>query len=80
VELGLAAEAPPDATETAETTTTAVAPDAIPFADSLCHACAKLRHVRTATSTYMLCTALATKYPRQPVVACPAFSARSDGR
>jgi hypothetical protein len=81
---GFASGAPPDAAATtaATTTTTAtpVAPDALPFADSLCHACANLRLVRTATSTYMLCTALATKYPRQPVVACPAFSARNDGR
>jgi hypothetical protein len=54
-------------------------PEALPFADSLCHACAKIRHVQSATSTFLLCTALAIKYPRQPVVACPAFSARGDG-
>jgi len=46
---------------------------ALPFPDSLCHRCANRRVVETKTSTFVMCTALATKYPRQPVLACPAF-------
>ena len=47
--------------------------DAVPFPESLCHRCANRRTVETKTSKFLLCTALATKYPRQPVLACPAF-------
>jgi len=39
----------------------------------MCHRCANRRIVETKTSTFVMCTALATKYPRQPVLACPAF-------
>jgi hypothetical protein len=44
-----------------------------PFPDSLCHRCANRRYVRTKTSTFVMCTALPVKYPRQPVLACEAF-------
>jgi hypothetical protein len=44
-----------------------------PFPDSLCHRCAARRYVRTKTSTFVMCTALPDKYPRQPVLTCPAF-------
>jgi len=50
-------------------------PDALPFPASLCHRCANRRPVVTKTSTFLLCTALTTKYPRQPIVQCPAFEA-----
>jgi hypothetical protein len=30
--------------------------------------------VRAARSTFVLCTALAMKYPRQPVLSCAAFT------
>jgi hypothetical protein len=45
-----------------------------PFPESLCHRCAACRHVRGRHSTFVLCTALPEKYPRQPVLACPAFT------
>ncbi len=44
-----------------------------PFPDSLCHRCASLRRVNGANSTFLMCTALEVKYPRQPVVKCQAF-------
>jgi hypothetical protein len=47
--------------------------DALPFPESLCHRCANCRAVATKTSTFLMCTVLPTKYPRQPVLACPAF-------
>jgi hypothetical protein len=46
--------------------------------ESLCLACAARRLVRTRSSAFVLCTALAVKYPRQPVSACPAFRPRRD--
>lgn len=44
-----------------------------PFPDSLCHTCVAHRYVPTRTSTFIQCTALPVKYPRQPVEACPAY-------
>jgi hypothetical protein len=35
--------------------------------------------VRARASTFLMCTALDVKYPRQPVGACPAFRARDTG-
>ncbi len=49
--------------------------DALPFPDSICHRCANNRTVATKTSKFLLCTALTTKYPRQPILKCPAFEA-----
>ena len=49
--------------------------DTLPFPDSICHRCASSRTVATKTSKFLLCTALTTKYPRQPIVKCPAFEA-----
>jgi hypothetical protein len=46
-----------------------------PFPASLCHGCAARRYVRTRSSTFVLCTALPEKYPRQPVLRCAAFTA-----
>jgi hypothetical protein len=46
-----------------------------PFAESLCHACAGRRYVPARASTFVMCTRLEEKYPRQPVRACAAFSA-----
>jgi hypothetical protein len=48
--------------------------DAVPFPHSLCHRCAALKLVKGAHSTFLMCTALPNKYPRQPVSSCPAFS------
>src|SRR3982750_1768110 len=44
-----------------------------PFADSLCWGCANRREVRGARSVFLMCEGLPVKYPRQPVVTCPAF-------
>jgi hypothetical protein len=44
-----------------------------PFASSLCHQCAARRLIPGRNSSFIMCTALPEKYPRQPVVACPAF-------
>jgi hypothetical protein len=46
------------------------------YPDSLCHACAACRYVHARASTFVLCSALEAKYPRQPVRACAAFRAR----
>jgi hypothetical protein len=46
-----------------------------PFADSLCWRCANHRVIGGARSLFLKCEALAVKYPRQPVTACPAFRA-----
>ena len=51
----------------------------LPFPDSLCHDCAHLRYVRTATTTFLLCHALPDKYPPQPVRACLVFARRAQG-
>lgn len=53
------------------------APGSLPFPHSQCHGCAARRYVVTKTSTFVLCTALEDKYPRQPVSACPAFRPRA---
>ena len=51
---------------------------ALPFPESLCHRCAAPpRYVRTARSVFVLCPVLPTKYPPQPVRACPHFRPRS---
>jgi hypothetical protein len=47
-------------------------PTAPPFPKSLCHTCAARRYVAGRASTFVMCTALAEKYPRQPVVVCEA--------
>lgn len=44
-----------------------------PFPQSLCHRCQALRLVEGARSTFLMCSALPTRYPPQPVVRCPAF-------
>jgi hypothetical protein len=44
-----------------------------PFAESLCWRCVNHREINTARSTFVLCSALAVKYPRQPVRTCSAF-------
>jgi hypothetical protein len=49
-----------------------------PFPDSLCHRCAGRRYVPARASTFIMCTVLDVKYPRQPVRACAAFRARED--
>ena len=45
-----------------------------PFPQSLCHRCAALKVVKGAQSTFLMCTVLAEKYPRQPVLQCAAFT------
>jgi hypothetical protein len=47
--------------------------DAVPFPDSVCHRCANSRVIATRTSTFLLCTVVAVKYPRQPVSDCAEF-------
>ncbi|HXU62727.1 MAG TPA: hypothetical protein VN962_13550 [Polyangia bacterium] len=47
--------------------------EALPFPESICHRCANSRVISTKTSDFLMCTALPTKYPRQPVLHCPAF-------
>jgi len=44
-----------------------------PFAESLCWRCANHRPIPAARSVFIMCTALPTKYPRQPIAACPSF-------
>jgi len=44
-----------------------------PFPESLCWRCLAHREIKAARSTFVLCTALAVKYPRQPVRTCSAF-------
>jgi hypothetical protein len=44
-----------------------------PFAESLCWRCAHHREIKAARSTFVMCTALSVKYPRQPVRSCAAF-------
>jgi hypothetical protein len=51
-------------------------PDAVPFPDSICHRCANSRAIATKTSQFLLCTVLASKYPRQPVLDCAEFKLR----
>jgi DNA-nicking Smr family endonuclease len=53
-----------------------LAPD-LPFPDSLCHGCVAHRIVPGKASAFILCTALAVKYPPQPQRACAAFRAPS---
>ena len=45
-----------------------------PYARSLCWRCAHHRAVKAARSSFVMCTALPVKYPRQPVASCAAFS------
>jgi hypothetical protein len=45
-----------------------------PFGESLCWRCVHHREIKAARSTFVMCTALPVKYPRQPVTACVAFS------
>lgn len=44
-----------------------------PFPQSLCHRCKAVKLVKGANSTFLMCTALEVKYPRQPVLDCLAF-------
>ncbi len=44
-----------------------------PYPESLCWRCAHHRVVNGARSVFVMCSALAVRYPRQPVAACPAF-------
>ena len=46
----------------------------LPYPESLCHRCAHRRYVQGRASTFVMCTALPEKYPRQPVIQCPAYS------
>jgi hypothetical protein len=48
----------------------------LPFSTSLCHSCVASRYVKTATSTFILCSTLPNKYPPQPVQQCVAFRER----
>ena len=41
--------------------------DVLRFPESICHRCANSRTVATKASKFLLCGALAAKYPRQPV-------------
>jgi hypothetical protein len=50
-----------------------------PFADSLCWRCTNHRPIRAARSTFVMCAALAVKYPRQPVLTCPGFQSVAPG-
>lgn len=52
------------------------APAPLPFPTSLCHRCTALRLVPGKNSTFLQCTALAQKYPPQPVRTCAAFETR----
>jgi hypothetical protein len=52
--------------------------DGTPFAESLCWRCRACREIKAARSTFLMCTALAVKYPPQPVRACAAFRERSE--
>lgn len=56
------------------------APSPLPFPTSLCHACRALRLVTGKRSTFLQCSALAQKYPPQPVRSCAAFVARDAPR
>ncbi|MFT3840583.1 MAG: hypothetical protein QM723_26580 [Myxococcaceae bacterium] len=47
--------------------------DETPFPNSLCHRCQHVKQVKTKTSVFLMCTALPDKYPRQPVLQCPAY-------
>ena len=51
-------------------------PAPLPFPTSLCHRCAALRLVAGKRSTFLQCSALAEKYPPQPVQSCAAFVAK----
>jgi uncharacterized protein (TIGR00290 family) len=44
-----------------------------PWRDSLCPRCSAGRRIDGRNSTFLMCTALPDKYPRQPVLACIAF-------
>ena len=51
-----------------------------PFPDSLCHRCAAPpRYIESARQqVFILCPLLPSKYPPQPVRACPMFSPRAE--
>jgi len=51
-----------------------------PFPTSLCHRCGACRYVEGKASVFVLCSALAVKYPPQPVVRCAAFREREGER
>jgi hypothetical protein len=49
-----------------------------PRLGSLCERCDFCRKVRGRQSTFLMCTALSEKYPRQPVLECAAFRAATE--
>ena len=49
----------------------------LPHAESLCHRCAAVRYVRGKNTLFVRCTALAVKYPPQPVRSCAAYRERT---
>jgi hypothetical protein len=48
----------------------------VPYESSLCHTCAARRYVQGRATLFVLCGALETKYPPQPVRRCAAFTPR----
>jgi hypothetical protein len=49
------------------------APDTVAESDSLCWRCVHHRPIKAPRSTFVLCTALPVKYPRQPMPTCGTF-------
>ena len=39
----------------------------LPYPESLCHRCVHRRYIRGRTSTFVMCTALAEKYPKEGI-------------
>jgi len=55
------------------------APEARPFPDSLCHACAAPpRYVTSDRGAVFIYCPVLRKYPPQPVLDCPEFVRRAD--
>jgi hypothetical protein len=53
--------------------------DDVPFVQSKCRGCQHLREVKTARSTFLMCTqGTPPKYPPQPVRECAFFVASTD--
>ena len=48
----------------------------LPHPESLCHRCAAVRYVQGKNTLFVRCTALAVKYPPQPVRSCVAYRER----
>ncbi len=49
-----------------------------PYPHSRCASCDAEKLLVGARSTFVLCTRLQDKYPRQPVLACEAYARRSE--